>query len=202
MAARLQPRDQSIPVDALDRVFTGGIDLGHDHRVGIVEAGAEFLEQIVQPRIAMGLDHGDDISFGAGTGSVEHGGNFHRVMAVIVNHHDPVDLAGAGKAPFDAAEPGQGAARDIVIQPHLLGDGDRGQRILDIMGADHGQFQTVHRPRIAGRARGDHHIEARSRGRRHEVDGADIRLWAHTVGDDAAVGHFGDQRLDICIVDA
>ena len=45
VAARAQARDQHVAVDAFDRRLARRIDIGDDHRVGIVEAGAELLEQ-------------------------------------------------------------------------------------------------------------------------------------------------------------
>ena len=45
VAARAQRLHQIIAVGAFDRRFAGRIDIGDDHRVGVVEAGAERLEQ-------------------------------------------------------------------------------------------------------------------------------------------------------------
>jgi hypothetical protein len=45
---------------ALDRVLAGGEDLGDAHDVGVVETGAEILEQRGEPRVAVRLVHGDD----------------------------------------------------------------------------------------------------------------------------------------------
>ena len=56
VAAELQALDQCIAVDALDRRLAGRIDRRDDDRVGIVEAGAEAVEEVVQPGIAVGLD--------------------------------------------------------------------------------------------------------------------------------------------------
>ena len=66
MAARLiSPSTSVVAVDALDRLLAGRIDRRDDHGVGIVEAGAELLEQIGQPRVAVRLHHGDDLALGA-----------------------------------------------------------------------------------------------------------------------------------------
>jgi hypothetical protein len=40
-----QPRDQVVAAGALDRVLAGGEDLGDADHVGVVETGAEILEQ-------------------------------------------------------------------------------------------------------------------------------------------------------------
>ncbi len=47
VAARAHGRDEMIAVDALDRRLARRIDLGDDHRVGVVEAGRERLEQAI-----------------------------------------------------------------------------------------------------------------------------------------------------------
>src|SRR5262249_41086745 len=62
MAVCAQACNEMLAVDAFDRRLAGGIDLGHDDAVGVVEAGAELLEQRLQPRVAMWLYHGDDLA--------------------------------------------------------------------------------------------------------------------------------------------
>jgi hypothetical protein len=67
MAMRAQAEHEMIAVDAFDRRLAGRIDLGDDDRVGIVEAGAEFLEQRLQAGEAVRLHHGDDLAVGGFT---------------------------------------------------------------------------------------------------------------------------------------
>ena len=43
--AGLEPGHKVVPVRAGNRLLTGSIDRSNDHRVGIVEAGAELVEQ-------------------------------------------------------------------------------------------------------------------------------------------------------------
>src|SRR5882724_5042106 len=64
MAVRAQAKHEMVAVDALDWRFARRIDLGDDDSVGIVEAGAEFLEQRLQAGEAMRLHHRDDLSIG------------------------------------------------------------------------------------------------------------------------------------------
>src|ERR1700730_4003727 len=45
MAVRAQAEHEMIAVDAGDRRLAGRIDFGNDNGVGVIEAGAEFLEQ-------------------------------------------------------------------------------------------------------------------------------------------------------------
>ena len=60
MAVAAHAVDQRVAVDALDRRLAGGIDRGDQHAVGMVEGGAEVLEQRLQAAVAMRLDDRDD----------------------------------------------------------------------------------------------------------------------------------------------
>ena len=106
MAVRAQAEHEMVAIDAGDRRLAGRIDFGDDDRVGIIEAGAEFLEQRLQPGEAMRLHHGDDLAIGGFPRRPQHGRDFDRVMAVIVDDGDAVPFAGLGEAPLDAAEAG------------------------------------------------------------------------------------------------
>src|SRR5215467_1815847 len=64
MAARPQTIDQAVAVGARDGGLAGRIYRGDDHAVGIVEAGAERLEQRLQAGVAMGLHYGDHLACG------------------------------------------------------------------------------------------------------------------------------------------
>ncbi len=111
MAARAQALHQRVAVDARHRRLAGGIDVGDDHRAGVVHAGAELGEQRLQPRVAVRLHHRDHVARAGLPRRLQHGGDLHRMMAVIVDHGDAAGLAGLGEAPLDAAEAGEGAAQ-------------------------------------------------------------------------------------------
>ena len=49
MTAGTQAFDQSVARDARNRLFARRIDIGDDHRARVVHAGAEIVEQRVQP---------------------------------------------------------------------------------------------------------------------------------------------------------
>ena len=70
---------------------------------------------------------------------LQHRGDLDRMVAVIIDDRDAVPFAGLGEAAADAAEVAQGGAHHLVAQAQLLGDGDRGQRILHIVVAEHRQ---------------------------------------------------------------
>ena len=51
VAARAQARDQRVAVGALDRRFARRVDVRDDHRVGVVEAGAELARTATASRV-------------------------------------------------------------------------------------------------------------------------------------------------------
>ena len=48
MAAGAQTLHKGVAVDAFDRRFSRAIDFGDDYMIGVVEAAAEFLEQVAR----------------------------------------------------------------------------------------------------------------------------------------------------------
>ena len=108
MAAGTQASNQAVPVCAFDRLLSGSIDIRDDHPVRIIEAGAEIVEQIVQAGIAVRLYHGIDPAIRTGgPGGGQHGTDLHRMMAIIVYNGNATRFTDLGKAPLDAAEPGE-----------------------------------------------------------------------------------------------
>src|SRR6267142_4911803 len=114
MAMRAQAEREIVAVDARDRRLAGRINLGDNNRIGIVETGAEFLEQRLQPGEAMRLHHGNDLAVSGFTRRFKNGSYLDRVMAVIVDHGDAVPFAGSGKAPLDAAKTSHRLADRLV----------------------------------------------------------------------------------------
>ena len=139
MAVGAQPLHQRVAIGAFDRRFAGRIDVRDDHRVGVVEAGAELLEQRRKPRIAMRLHHGDHLALGRFARGLEHGGDLHRMVAVVVDDGDAVPGAGAGEAPPHAAETCERAADRVIGDAELMRDGDGRRGIERIVPARHRQ---------------------------------------------------------------
>src|SRR5690606_28885481 len=81
---------------------------------GMVETGAKLFEQIAQPREAMRLDNSNDMTLGRCARAFEHGGDFNRMMSVIVENRDAVPFAGAREAPLHATEFRQRPADPVV----------------------------------------------------------------------------------------
>ncbi len=160
MAVGAQAEHEIVAIDALDRRFAGGIDVGDDHGVGVVEAGAEFLEQRLQARVAMRLHHGDDLACGAFARGAQHGGNLHGMMAVVVDDGDAVPLAGLGEAALDAAEAGDGLADRLIGHAEFMRDGNRRRGIQCVVTTRHRQQQIVDLMRGAGLAIAERDLEA------------------------------------------
>ena len=62
MAVSVQAVDQCITIDARDGLFTGRIDIGHYHMIGVVEALAELGEQRLEAAEPVRLHDGNDAS--------------------------------------------------------------------------------------------------------------------------------------------
>ena len=137
-----QPRHQIIAPGTGDRIFARGINLGDADHIGLVETGAEILEQAGQARIAMGLMHRDHAAFAGLTRGFQHGGDLDRVMAVIVDDGDAAHLAHLGEAAVDALETRQCTANFIGLHAQMAGHGNGRQSVGDIVITRHGQGAT------------------------------------------------------------
>ena len=124
MSARAQAGYQRIAVGAGDGLLAGRIDRRDDDKVGVVEAGAELLEQIVQPRIAVRLHHRDHLALGAFAGGAQYRGDLDRMMRVIIDNDRAVPFADARESPLDATEAGKRLANDVGLDPERVCDRD------------------------------------------------------------------------------
>ena len=134
-----QPRHQIVAPRTGDRIFARGVNLGDAHHIGLVEAGAEILEQARQPRIAMRLMHGDHAAVAGLTRGFQHGRDLDRMVAVIIDDGDAAHLAHLGKAAVHALEPGKCCANFIALHAQMAGNRHCGQSIGDIVIARHRQ---------------------------------------------------------------
>ena len=73
----------------------------------------------------------------------EHGADLDRVMAVVVDHGDAARGAGTREAALDAAEAGERPAQHVVGDRELARHRDRGERVLHVVPAGHGQPQAL-----------------------------------------------------------
>src|SRR5690606_20470541 len=64
MAASADARDELLMRDTWHGLLASGVNRRDQHRIGVIEAGGEVVEEIVQARIAVRLDDRDDIAPG------------------------------------------------------------------------------------------------------------------------------------------
>ena len=83
-------------VDAFYRRLAGGIDVGDDHAVGVVEAGGEGVEQRGQAGIAVRLHDGDHLAAGRGPRGFQDRADFDGMVAVVVVDRDAVPCPRCG----------------------------------------------------------------------------------------------------------
>ena len=199
---RRTPSTRASRLDALDRRLAGGVDRRHQHRVGVVEAGAEILEQAGEAGVAMRLHDGDHAAGGAGARGAQHGLDLDRVVAIVVDDADPVDRAGTGEAALDALQARQRAADHLVGDAQLARDHDRGQGVGDVVQARQRELHPLQPALALAVLRADHDVEHLAVGLGHRGQGAHIGLRAEAVGHDAPIGHPAVESLDLGMVDA
>ena len=153
MPAVAQPVHKIIAAHSGDRRLTGGIDIGDENLVGVIETAAEIVEQVGKAAVAVRLHDGDQLVGAAQHAACLQGGaDFHRVMPVIVDHgHAAADSLGL-EAPADPAEAVKGRRDAVGKDTHLQRHRDRGEAVLDIMLAKHREAHARHHLEPAGSA--------------------------------------------------
>ena len=137
-------RRERVDRDALDRILAGAVDVGQDDVIGASERRAERVHQRRGPRVPVRLK-GDDDSPPQRPRRREHGGDFGRVMSVVVDDENAVRLAAHVEPPFDAAELRQPGRDAFERQSELQADRDRRQRVLQVVTARDVQRQRTER---------------------------------------------------------
>src|SRR3954447_23194067 len=202
MPVRAQPGDQPVLRRAVDRRLPGRIDIGHEHDIGIVETGAEPVEQIGEPRIAVRLHDRDHPARRDRPRRLQHSRDLDRMVAVIVDDSDPFPFAGFRKAAPYAGELAQGLAHDFVVDAQLAGDRDHGHRVLHVVLAEHRQHQVGNPAFPPAGPIGDDRVEPAAIAPEPDIGGAEIGLRAKPIGHDAAIRDARDQSLHNRMIDA
>ena len=202
VAARLEAGDEAVAVGARDRLLAGRVDRRDDDRVGIVEAGAELVEQGREARVAVRLHHGDDLPVRRGAGGLQHRGDLDRMVAVIVEDRDAVPLARAGEAALHAAEARERLADRVGRDAELVRDRDGGGGVERVVRARHRQDEVLELQPEARAAVADHDAELGLPAARIDIHEAHIGLRVLAIGDDAAVLDAADEVLHGRMVDA
>ena len=159
-----------------------------DDAVGILEAGGELVEQVAHARVAMRLDHGDDAAACAGAGGLQHRGDLHGMMAVVVVDGDAVPGAGELEAALDAGEARHRLADRVVGDAGLARRGDRRQRVERIVMAGQRHGPAAQRALAAVHALAQVGIE-------HGLAAVDAGGFQHEVG--ALGGAVGQQPASV-----
>ncbi|MPL96742.1 hypothetical protein SDC9_42924 [bioreactor metagenome] len=200
-----QPGHKIVARGARDRVLARGIDIGNRHHIGLVEAGAEIVEEAVQARETVRLMRRNHPRARRARHilprRLQHRGNLDRVVAVIIDDGDAAQhLAHLGEAPVDAAELRQRLADLVLLHAEVARDRNRGKAVRDVVVARHRQRAALDLrlgPLVLQK-----HVEMRPAFREAEVDRAHIGLGVEAEGGDAAVGDATDEGLHLGVVGA
>ena len=96
VSPRLQGGDERIAIGACDGRFARRINIGDDHRIGIVERARKTIEERMETRIAMRLHDGDDSGLGGRARGTQNSGDFDRMVAIIVENGCAVPIRRCG----------------------------------------------------------------------------------------------------------
>ena len=140
------PSTKRIGIDTFDRLLPSRIDGRHEHHVGVVEGVLELLHQGLEPRVAVRLHHRDHALLGALARSSENCADLGRVMGIIVDDDRAIRFADLGEAAFDTFELFEPSNYCIVGNAEFQRDGNRGQRVLDIVAAGIGTWTVIGPP--------------------------------------------------------
>ena len=134
-----QPLHKRIAGRPVNGGFASSINIGDGHHIRLIKTGAKILEQSMQPRVAVRLVNGNHAPRACLPGRFKHCGNFHRMVAIIIDDFDPIHHRHPCEAAFDALEIRQRRADLPPRDPQMPRHSDRRQRIGHIMTPRHGQ---------------------------------------------------------------
>ena len=135
-------------------------------------------------------------------GGAQNGGDFDRMMAVIVENGGAIPIAGAGEAALDAAEPRERFPDRIRAHAEPVRDGDRGGRVQGVVVARHGHDDVFKRGLGAGLAVANDHREARDAIAEIDAGEPDIGLRILAIGDHPPVLDLSGKLADRGVVEA
>src|SRR3990172_7267659 len=176
-------------------LLAGGVDVHNDDRIGLVEGRKELIKKVLRPRIPVRLEHRDHPAAGSGLCGGERGPDLRRVMAVIVDDGDPVDLALDLEAALHAAETPERGTDYLDVDVELPRHGDRGETVIDIVYPGDGKLEPAEVPAAV------RDPEPRSKRSERNILRLIVGLGAHPVRQIPLLNK-GDQRLDMLFVEA
>ena len=179
MAATAERVEECLARHAVEAGLTGGVDVGQEHDVGVVERFQEVAEEIPRARVAVGLERDDQPSREPLARGVQRGADLFGMMAVVVDHEHPTLLALHLEAAMDAAELLESAAGTAEGDLELRRRRERRQGVERVMPSGHVQ---PHRPDLPSVAPD---LEGRLQSLHPELARLPVGLGRRTVGDEA-----------------
>ena len=119
--------------DTGEGFFTGGIDVGDEELVDVVEGGAELFFEQLGAAVAVGLEEAEDAGGVEAFGGGEGGGDFAGVMAVVVDEGEAGGAVADFEAAFGATKGFQGVLDGVEGDAEFGGEGDGGEGVGDVV---------------------------------------------------------------------
>ena len=143
----------------------------------------------------MRLHHGDHLAFGHFPRGFQHRGDFHRVVAVVVDDDGAIPFADAREAPLDAAELGQRRADRVVGNLQFGRHRNRRGGVERVVPPRHRQLELADGVDFLAVAIAKHHRELRLAVGVFEIGEPHVGLRIFSVGDDAPVDDAAGEPL-------
>src|SRR3990170_932185 len=176
-------------------LLAGGVDVHNDDRIGLVKGRKELVEKVLRPRIPVRLEHRNHLAAGSGLCSGERGPDLRRVMAVIVDNRDPVDLALDLEAALHAAETPERRTDYLDVDIELSRHGDCGETVIDIVHPGDGKLEPAEVPAVV------RDLEPRAERSERNVLRLIVGLGTHAVRQIPLLNK-RDERLNMLFVEA
>src|SRR5437870_7067935 len=119
--------------DSRNRRLIGGINVGHDHTVGVIEGAAKFFAQRFGARIAMWLKHGQHAFATGRFRGFQRRADLGGVMGIVVNKQKTIALILDFEAAARVLELAQRSRNFFKRNSKLGGEGNHTNSILDVV---------------------------------------------------------------------
>ena len=107
--------DDGLCRNTLDGQFAGGVNVCDKHLVGGLKRFAKIIGQLLCSAVSVRLENDNETLMFQGTSGLQGGGNFCRVVAVVVNDPQFGREVFVFKAPFGSRKGGKGAGGELEI---------------------------------------------------------------------------------------
>ena len=194
-----QPGHKAVTISPFNGRLACGKNIHNSNHICIIKTGAKLFKQVIEPRIAMRLMHGHDPARMGLTCRFERGGNFHRMMSIVINHCNPANFSHPREAAIDALETLQTLADRLRAHTQMQRHGHGRQSIRDIVISWHGQGAIGDHTTIAQR-----HVKIGRALGIGQIDSPHIGLGVKPIGHNPAIRNSSDQSLHfgvICVAD-